>query len=188
MCSSNSAKKLSLDSSKWTAAETLLNVKKSYISEAASRKTSQNVMTYRKIPWQLDMDSYSVPNYQGISYFCYCLSGCDETVWSCNQISIQLLLLFILILIFSHRDSYIFQYNSCYCLSRYESDLKQMRLNFNTTLVTVYQCSKTACSLEFLISIQLLLLFIRKPGLVPGRTESYFNTTLVTVYHETGGI
>ena len=95
MCSSNSAKKLSLDSSKWTAAETLLNVKKSYISEAASRKTSQNVMTYRKIPWQLDMDSYSVPNYQGISYFCYCLSGCDETVWSCNQISIQLLLLFI---------------------------------------------------------------------------------------------
>ena len=80
MCSSISAKKLSLDSSKWTAAETLLNVKKSYISEAASRKTSQNVMTYRKIPWQLDMDSYSVPNYQGISYFCYCLSGCDETV------------------------------------------------------------------------------------------------------------
>ena len=80
MRSSNSAKKLSLDSSKWTAAETLLNVKKSYISEAASRKTSQNVMTYRKIPWQLDMDSYSVPNYQGISYFCYCLSGCDETV------------------------------------------------------------------------------------------------------------
>ena len=74
MCSSNSAKKLSLDSSKWTAAETLLNVKKSYISEAASRKTSQNVMTYRKIPWQLDMDSYSLPNYQGISYFCYCLS------------------------------------------------------------------------------------------------------------------
>ena len=80
MRSSNSAKKLSLDSSKWTAAETLLNVKKSYISEAASRKTSQNVMTYRKIPWQLNIDYFSVPNYQGISYFCYCLSGCNETV------------------------------------------------------------------------------------------------------------
>ena len=141
MCSSNSAKKLSLDSSKWTAAETLLNVKKSYISEAASRKTSQNVMTYRKIPWQLDMDSYSVPNYQGISYFCYCLSGCDETVWSCNQISIQLLLLFINeqnLIPFGQRR---FQYNSCYCLS------------------TLQLCS---FHVSIHISIQLLLLFIHR--------------------------
>ena len=80
MRSSNSAKKLSLDSSKWAAAETLLNVRKSYISEVASRKTSQNIMTYKKIPWQLNTDFFSVPNYQGISYFCYCLSGCNETV------------------------------------------------------------------------------------------------------------
>ena len=162
MRSSNSAKKLSLDSSKWAAAETLLNVRKSYISEAASRKTGQNVMTYRKIPWQLDIDSFSLPNYQGISYFCYCLSGCNETVWSCNQISIQLLLLFIEKQISWAKQIQLFQYNSCYCLSGVQPQywIDGLIFQYNSCYCLSYTPFLTK-SLKW-ISIQLLLLFIQK--------------------------
>ena len=73
----------SLSSFERAAGETLLKVGKSYLPETAKPQNLVKMsLTYRKIPWQLNIDG-AFPgawNYQGISYFCYCLSGCNETV------------------------------------------------------------------------------------------------------------
>ena len=99
-----------------------------------------------------------------------------------GEISIQLLLLFIGICVavvatfflfqynscyclsfvhaFFFANTFRFQYNSCYCLSLLILVLPQPLNDFNTTLVTVYRDKQKRQSPFIQISIQLLLLFI----------------------------
>ena len=55
-----------------------------------------------------------------------------------------------------------FQYISCYCLSQGKHLIRELTLNFNTSHVTVYQPPPAVPFWYFIISIHLMLLFIKK--------------------------
>ena len=119
------------------------------------------------------------------------------------QISIHLMLLFIVFWQYHLTTSSAFQYISCYCLSWswviwWKEKIISIHLmllfiitinaerfqfcNFNTSHVTVYQMRIWTRSDRTGISIHLMLLFIRISH-VALATVCYFNTSHVTVYH-----
>ena len=98
---------------------------------------------------------------------------------------------------------FIFQYISCYGLSRFLHRLRSSFRNFNTSHVTVYPTSPAKYPAIKLfqyiscyglscfnpppvssrrISIHLMLRFIVVSGAIP-QIQGYFNTSHVTVYH-----
>ena len=97
----------------------------------------------------------------------------------------------------------LFQYISCYCLSRWKRCMRYQRfisihlmllfidlsilqqdfhIYFNTSHVTVYRRKKQGFPICSAISIHLMLLFIFT-GDWSKALEGYFNTSHVTVYH-----
>ena len=112
---------------------------------------------------------------------CYCLSYPQSYNLFCLHISIHLMLLFINILMRTHADRRIsihlmllfiitgirttkrvnkFQYISCYCLSFSPARAFVRTSYFNTSHVTVYQCTLHTIPRIEAISIHLMLLFI----------------------------
>ena len=99
----------------------------------------------------------------------------------CNNVSIQLLLLFIGNRPLADQVSIKFQYNSCYCLSRCRR-LLQLAVRVSIQLLLLFIASEPVVIMQdFQVSIQLLLLFIAINELNT-TGQVCFNTTLVTVY------
>ena len=76
-------------------------------------------------------------------------------------ISIHLMLLFIGLFNLATKGCDSFQYISCYCLSYTNHCFRLVHIHFNTSHVTVYQILVMHHAFSFLISIHLMLLFIR---------------------------
>ena len=75
----------------------------------------------------------------------------------------------------------IFQYISCYCLSKCGISVYVPTLDFNTSHVTVYRSILCKSTYPNYISIHLMLLFIREKE-QKAEEIYYFNTSHVTVY------
>ena len=91
------------------------------------------------------------------------------------------MLLFILAFFHCFSAPSLFQYISCYCLSKDKREPQQVQTDFNTSHVTVYLKINNAFSKFHNISIHLMLLFIITfIGILP--IDFHFNTSHVTVY------
>ena len=85
------------------------------------------------------------------------------TSYYLSLISIHLMLLFILAFFHCFSAPSLFQYISCYCLSKDKREPQQVQTDFNTSHVTVYLKINNAFSKFHNISIHLMLLFIIMP-------------------------
>ena len=85
------------------------------------------------------------------------------TSYYLSLISIHLMLLFLLAFFHCFSAPSLFQYISCYCLSKDKREPQQVQTDFNTSHVTVYLKINNAFSKFHNISIHLMLLFIAYP-------------------------
>ena len=91
------------------------------------------------------------------------------------------MLLFISLDGLREKDTELFQYISCYCLSYFDTEILPDQNNFNTSHVTVYRASPHWHEKFYIISIHLMLLFIVLFRNVLALMNN-FNTSHVTVY------
>ena len=105
-----------------------------------------------------------------------------ETDGSGKHVSIHLMLLFILTTEIAEMAIDLFQYISCYSLSKTDFLRLSWDISFNTSHVTLYPRERTDLWKRSNVSIHLMLLFIRK-SVYLRCFSGCFNTSHVTLYH-----
>ena len=81
------------------------------------------------------------------------------------------------------QDSYMFQYISCYSLSDRHQDLRIFHAGFNTSHVTLYQMLSSEKPCGMIVSIHLMLLFINGTQINQSPTISFQYISCYSLSH-----
>ena len=126
-------------------------------------------------------DTVSVSIHLMLQFICVWMHCWTVRIWSFNTSHVVVYLYHVWVA----EEPQLFQYISCCSLS-VRWLIKQLgNLSFNTSHVVVYRHCCFKCSADTVVSIHLMLQFIRRAPRKPTQTAR-FNTSHVVVYQKTG--